>query len=169
MGRRSRTFFFFSDTASTEIYTLSLHDALPISGARGVHEIVPHGSHGKDVLPHCLGATGNLVRRLALRAERHEEACDLRRRRLAAHDRAHHLTRLRTREVVPVEQPLNGPLNHASRKLRSRSRPCGVSTDSGWNCTPSIGSSRWRTAITSPSPSADTSRQSGTVSAAREW
>src|SRR2546427_9432096 len=27
----SRTFFFFNDTATTEIYTLSLHDALPIS------------------------------------------------------------------------------------------------------------------------------------------
>src|SRR5437773_5410254 len=25
-------FFFFTDTATTEIYTLSLHDALPISG-----------------------------------------------------------------------------------------------------------------------------------------
>jgi len=24
-------FFFFNDTATTEIYTLSLHDALPIS------------------------------------------------------------------------------------------------------------------------------------------
>src|SRR2546425_7354420 len=34
------SFFFFNDTATTEIYTLSLHDALPISlsrrhGARG--------------------------------------------------------------------------------------------------------------------------------------
>src|SRR6266852_6452490 len=28
-------FFFFNDTATTEIYTLSLHDALPI-GARGI-------------------------------------------------------------------------------------------------------------------------------------
>src|SRR2546426_3833832 len=27
--------FFFNDTATTEIYTLSLHDALPISGSRG--------------------------------------------------------------------------------------------------------------------------------------
>src|SRR5260370_30686469 len=27
----SNTFFFFNDTATTEIYTLSLHDALPIS------------------------------------------------------------------------------------------------------------------------------------------
>jgi len=41
------------------------------------------------------------------------------------------------------------------------SRPCGVSTDSGWNCTPSSGSSRWRTAITSPSAAvADTSNTS---------
>src|SRR5438477_9571105 len=28
-------FFFFNDTATTEIYTLSLHDALPISAASG--------------------------------------------------------------------------------------------------------------------------------------
>src|SRR3989441_2882440 len=28
------SFFFFNDTATTEIYTLSLHDALPISGGR---------------------------------------------------------------------------------------------------------------------------------------
>src|SRR5687767_15432977 len=27
------SFFFFNDTATTEIYTLSLHDALPISAA----------------------------------------------------------------------------------------------------------------------------------------
>src|SRR6266567_3739814 len=29
-------FFFFNDTATTEIYTLSLHDALPISGEHGL-------------------------------------------------------------------------------------------------------------------------------------
>src|SRR5256885_17192951 len=29
-------FFFFNDTATTEIYTLSLHDALPISVAAGL-------------------------------------------------------------------------------------------------------------------------------------
>src|SRR2546421_8742207 len=33
-GEASERFFFFNDTATTEIYTLSLHDALPISGAR---------------------------------------------------------------------------------------------------------------------------------------
>ena len=29
-GNKEITFFFFNDTATTEIYTLSLHDALPI-------------------------------------------------------------------------------------------------------------------------------------------
>src|SRR6266496_6326366 len=29
-------FFFFNDTSTTEIYTLSLHDALPISARRAV-------------------------------------------------------------------------------------------------------------------------------------
>src|SRR2546430_12114223 len=33
-------FFFFNDTATTEIYTLSLHDALPISPPR-----YEHGNH----------------------------------------------------------------------------------------------------------------------------
>src|SRR3712207_8085072 len=32
--------FFFNDTATTEIYTLSLHDALPISG-RGARDRLP--------------------------------------------------------------------------------------------------------------------------------
>src|SRR5258707_4423171 len=35
MKRRGRAlFFFFNDTATTEIYTLSLHDALPICAVR---------------------------------------------------------------------------------------------------------------------------------------
>src|SRR2546427_8187485 len=32
-------FFFFNDTATTEIYTLSLHDALPISDMRQVEDL----------------------------------------------------------------------------------------------------------------------------------
>src|SRR5580704_19568776 len=36
-------FFFFNDTATTEIYTLSLHDALPISLALRARR----GDHGK--------------------------------------------------------------------------------------------------------------------------
>src|SRR2546422_4180455 len=34
-------FFFFNDTATTEIYTLSLHDALPISVRTGAGGAVP--------------------------------------------------------------------------------------------------------------------------------
>src|SRR5216684_8376410 len=33
----STVFFFFNDTATTEIYTLSLHDALPIYYATSIH------------------------------------------------------------------------------------------------------------------------------------
>src|SRR3712207_7147224 len=33
--------FFFNDTATTEIYTLSLHDALPISGAAALPAELP--------------------------------------------------------------------------------------------------------------------------------
>ena len=40
-------FFFFNDTATTEIYTLSLHDALPIYNLvdRGVDAIIGHHPH----------------------------------------------------------------------------------------------------------------------------
>src|SRR3712207_9090598 len=43
-------FFFFNDTATTEIYTLSLHDALPICGLRlaPAHGLLPlPGPHGR--------------------------------------------------------------------------------------------------------------------------
>src|SRR3989442_6237213 len=56
------SFFFFNDTATTEIYTLSLHDALPISredlyGNCGVH-------HSGDITlftsgPSAAAALGN--------------------------------------------------------------------------------------------------------------
>src|SRR5215217_9610893 len=38
-------FFFFNDTATTEIYTLSLHDALPISAGRVAPRRGPPRSH----------------------------------------------------------------------------------------------------------------------------
>src|SRR5689334_24493904 len=39
------SFFFFNDTATTEIYTLSLHDALPISMNAPPQQLAP-GEHG---------------------------------------------------------------------------------------------------------------------------
>src|SRR3712207_8421608 len=46
------SFFFFNDTATTEIYTLSLHDALPIF----VHYAVGPASCGVPGVPAGLGA-----------------------------------------------------------------------------------------------------------------
>src|SRR2546430_16067122 len=42
-------FFFFNDTATTEIYTLSLHDALPISIAWAVTEFLHNTIGGKTI------------------------------------------------------------------------------------------------------------------------
>src|SRR5260370_1213175 len=39
LADRQRGAFFFNDTATTEIYTLSLHDALPISDAGVVVDV----------------------------------------------------------------------------------------------------------------------------------
>src|SRR5947208_4650061 len=54
-----RLFFFFHDTATTEIYTLSLHDALPITGKLG------------DVMQESAQAAISYVRSRAGRSEEH--------------------------------------------------------------------------------------------------
>src|SRR2546429_6816139 len=45
-------FFFFNDTATTEIYTLSLHDALPISNNCGKSDDEASLSFGRLATPH---------------------------------------------------------------------------------------------------------------------
>src|SRR5256885_13138995 len=60
----SSIFFFFNDTATTEIYTLSLHDALPILVPRGL-------AHGEDVEQGLGPAIG--VERLQADQRRSEE------------------------------------------------------------------------------------------------
>ena len=42
------SFFFFNDTATTEIYTLSLHDALPISKAVTTAAVAPPATPAVD-------------------------------------------------------------------------------------------------------------------------
>src|SRR6266513_3422436 len=44
-------FFFFNDTATTEIYTLSLHDALPISPPVQAPAYQRAAAHGADPRP----------------------------------------------------------------------------------------------------------------------
>src|SRR5688572_33237261 len=52
-------FFFFNDTATTEIYTLSLHDALPISGQIILAGFPSAWCAGLGVLvTHAFGAAG---------------------------------------------------------------------------------------------------------------
>src|SRR3712207_9370260 len=50
--------FFFNDTATTEIYTLSLHDALPISLGAGPPRVgvalQPGGEEGQGLAPAAL-------------------------------------------------------------------------------------------------------------------
>src|SRR3712207_7297711 len=74
-------YFFFNDTATTEIYTLSLHDALPIYPAGKLP--APH--EGKDVHGGTPGA-GPADRRTGRRPER------------AARGRAARLGRVRDRK-----------------------------------------------------------------------
>src|SRR5229473_7739325 len=45
------SFFFFNDTATTEIYTLSLHDALPIHGSVRLGRIEVRGFHQRYFAP----------------------------------------------------------------------------------------------------------------------
>src|SRR3712207_9292397 len=45
-------YFFFNDTATTEIYTLSLHDALPIYRQRGSNDRTPRmADHDRPLDP----------------------------------------------------------------------------------------------------------------------
>src|SRR2546429_5795924 len=69
-------FFFFNDTATTEIYTLSLHDALPIYPA-----VVPGGDDGQ-------------VRPLAERDRASSRAGDRKSTRLNSQSRLHLVCRL---------------------------------------------------------------------------
>src|SRR5258708_35474762 len=64
-------FFFFNDTATTEIYTLSLHDALPISEC----------SHGMPAHP-GLASVVRTCRRDVARASRRRQHLDRKSTRL---------------------------------------------------------------------------------------
>src|SRR5436190_21387527 len=61
----SLLFFFFNDTSTTEIYTLSLHDALPIFAARGEVALHQLGSVLRQRSAVIAGPRPVAVRRLA--------------------------------------------------------------------------------------------------------
>src|SRR5256885_16614581 len=66
-------FFFFNDTATPEIYTLSLHDALPISKAGHLGKDEPHP---KGLFP-SVSATQNFADRSEEHTSELQSPCNL--------------------------------------------------------------------------------------------
>src|SRR5438132_12002831 len=82
----SSLFFFFNDTATTEIYTLSLHDALPIYFARGFVQRRAGGTgvddqqfsfHRSEEHTSELQSHSDLVCRLLLEKKKHQAPHDV--------------------------------------------------------------------------------------------
>src|SRR2546430_15432632 len=64
-------FFFFNDTATTEIYTLSLHDALPIFQSRNRHFPRTGASSQNAIAFSRRSVDSSLPRRRLRRSEEH--------------------------------------------------------------------------------------------------
>src|SRR5256885_12280113 len=80
MASRRSFFFFFNDTATTEIYTLSLHDALPICHRLGPAHAVDGGQRtGVAVqrLPHGPGRAGARAGRSEEHTSELQSPCNL--------------------------------------------------------------------------------------------
>ena len=128
-------------------------DLPPDAVGRCIDEVAA-GAHRQRQLAHRGGQPGDLLDGLALGAQPDQERRRLGLGGVALHHLAQHARRLVGVQILtaghPVDRVREYGIAHA-RKLRSICLPWGVSTDSGWNCTPSIGSSAWRTPmITSP-------------------
>src|SRR2546430_12151766 len=109
----SHIFFFFNDTATTEIYTLSLHDALPISAwaSNGPLKIAPCTTFS-PTLPRSeehtseLQSQSNLVCRLLLEKKKIHQS----RRRPVTRER-----------ILPVSR-------HSACRCHTQCLPCCKST-----------------------------------------
>src|SRR2546425_10644191 len=116
--------FFFNDTATTEIYTLSLHDALPISvGGEAVAHLLDVGVDAEDLLDDHEPAP-RLARRVgAIRGEL--VAVFSRERYDLAHRPSPFAAAPRTAGRSSRPAPHRRPWSDASRD-RTRTRPTGV-------------------------------------------
>src|SRR5471030_1997342 len=104
----SFTFFFFNDTATTEIYTLSLHDALPIFA--GV-ERRPAG-HGLKLIDHL---THNVYRgRMSFWADFYERLFNF--REIRYFDIQGEYTGLTSKALTAPDGMIRIPLNEESKK-----------------------------------------------------
>src|SRR5260221_9426454 len=107
----SYIFFFFNDTATTEIYTLSLHDALPISRVRhapreariadeGVRSVASQAGRSEEHTSE-LQSHSDLVCRLLLEKKKKTNA-----RKGARHRHQPQTSRNRRHPLQPNERPL---------------------------------------------------------------
>src|SRR2546430_15499183 len=76
------TFFFFNDTATTEIYTLSLHDALPISIHAFFRYVGARHPEQLDLVQRILGIPFKRARERAVEYLEYEEIEDRKSTRL---------------------------------------------------------------------------------------
>src|SRR6266542_7015364 len=118
-------FFFFNDTATTEIYTLSLHDALPIFGSRNAilldHLVAPLPDlllrqpffrEPMAALDDLVGVRGDAVRgRVRADLERAADADDVARRDAEDLD----VVEARVGEPLPHAQDLAEPVGRFGR------------------------------------------------------
>src|ERR1044071_144530 len=152
--------------------------------AAGVDEMGPVAHlHVGGELAHDLRRGRDLADGLLLDPQADDEAGDLRRRQLAAHDLAHDVKHLVVEYLAVLDGALDRlgyrdllheplPVSFPSRKFCSILCPCSVSSASGWNCTPSTARPRWRSPMISPSSDcAVTARQAGRLSRSTtsEW
>src|SRR2546422_7796613 len=124
-------FFFFNDTATTEIYTLSLHDALPIYLAEPLHlarRLAHEGLERDETLDGVADLVAVLVRDLARRGGR------LRRLGAVLRDPAGHLRQALRGLESPRDLTLLGQhaaadgargLRHGARRVAQRLRGPG--------------------------------------------
>src|SRR2546430_5985009 len=94
---RSTLIFFFNDTATTEIYTLSLHDALPILNPG-------HGLLPAELLE-CMLHQHELAARVGDRSEEHTSELQ---------SQSNLVCRLLLEKKKRVIQPIISSLSHAS-------------------------------------------------------
>src|SRR3712207_7465120 len=99
----SLLFFFFNDTATTEIYTLSLHDALPIFERR------PGLGHGRSHAPRLAGDADEP----AAERRRHPEGV----RRRARSRSEEHTSELQSRQYLVCRLLLEKKKIHTTIRL----------------------------------------------------
>src|SRR3989442_10862963 len=93
-------FFFFNDTATTEIYTLSLHDALPISSPFFDRQQAPRDVNTTPTFPGCSRLDRKSTRLNSSHVRISYAVFCLKKKKTPSVDRAHFIIDTRWYEVL---------------------------------------------------------------------